>query len=387
MAYTVVNDALPTGESGSFASFINASGEIAGGGINLTSDFANVAITWSTTGAATILPGDQNSNIYNVTGLNDAGDVIADGSFDGANQQALLWTAGARSPTILNDAGGFGTDLVEALNSAGDSIGQSYIGNGYEGVYWNASGASTVIGSGDNSYPRAINDIGDVGGFTSDGLGAGHGYATEWFNDSILWESPDDGSSISAINSIGAAVGVDGNNAVYWSPRGVETVLRVGTHKNPDRAIAINNSGNSIGSNATDTIAYEWSKTGKTVVLRKLPGIAAEVFPNAINDRDAVVGDEYDGSNNQYVAVRWSKTGKVMDLQTILGSGWSDTQATGINDAGDICGNGIYNGVGLAWELLWVPSSAPDGGYYVNAGSHSILHAPIVVGSVGHGAG
>jgi hypothetical protein len=83
----------------------------------------------------------------------------------------------ARSPTILNDAGGFGTDLVEALNSAGDSIGQSYIGNGYEGVYWNASGASTVIGSGDNSYPHAINDIGDVGGFTSDGLAARCGSA------------------------------------------------------------------------------------------------------------------------------------------------------------------------------------------------------------------
>jgi len=266
--------------------------------------------------------------------------------------------------------------LALVINSEGDSIGQSYIGNSYEGVYWNASGASTVLGVGDSDYPRALNDIGEIGGFSSSGVDGSGFYATEWTtNGSILWESLDPDSEIAAMNSTGAAVGYDGNNAVYWSPTGVETVLAVGTHRNPDRAIAINDSGNSIGSNSTDTRAYEWSNTGETVDLKKLPGTApAELRLNAINDRDNVVGAEY--SNGQWIAVGWRKTGKPVNLQTILGSSWTDTIATGINDANDICGYGDNNGIYSAFELLWVPKAgSPDGGTYVNADHSNALAA------------
>ncbi len=158
---------------------------------------------------------------------------------------------------------------------------------------------------------------------------------------------------------------------MYWSPNGTETVLHVGTHKNPDHAIAINNSGNSIGINSTETIAYEWSKAGKTVVLDKLPGTATDLIqPKAINDRGTVVGDEYN-YNSQWTAVGWGKTGNVVNLQAILGPSWTDTVATGINDAGDICGWGSYSGsVQSAWELLRVPNGESPG-TYINADNHA----------------
>jgi len=122
MTYTVVNVAMPTNESASFASFINASGEIAG---NVADLFVgdpvaiNVnAVTWSSTGAATVLSASNG-----VTGLNDAGDVVGYEVIGGGQyQQALLWSVGSTEPIILNDAGGYGFDSVYAINSAGDSV-------------------------------------------------------------------------------------------------------------------------------------------------------------------------------------------------------------------------------------------------------------------------
>jgi hypothetical protein len=404
MTYTIVNDSLPAGESESTANFINALGEIAGNGVSGSGD-SNVVITWSTTGAATELPDGQGDNTYTITGLNYAGDVIADGSFDGGNQQGLLWTAGATAPIILNDAGGKGYDFVEALDRTGDSVGESetagngQASNGWEAVYWNASGISTVLANGgpgsDYSDAVTISKNGDkIGGIIQEFLGDGYGdFATEWSsNGSILWESRSGTSSISSINNTGAAVGTDGNNAVYWSPTGVETVLGAGTSKNPDRALAINKYGNSIGSNYNDTTAYEWSKTGEATILGKLPG-ADLVFPSAINYRDTVVGNELDERTGVRVAVSWSKTGRVVNLQSILGSGWSDTEATGINGAGDICGWGLHNGANSAWELLWEPpGGSSNDGRYVNAMDNNVLAASTLhttenFDSVGHGSG
>jgi hypothetical protein len=41
----------------------------------------------------------------------------------------------------------------------------------------------------------------------------------------------------------------------------------------------------------------------------------------------------------------WSPTGKATNLGAILGSSWTDTYAVGINNSGDIIGNGYYHGV------------------------------------------
>jgi hypothetical protein len=43
-------------------------------------------------------------------------------------------------------------------------------------------------------------------------------------------------------------------------------------------------------------------------------------------------------------AVLWSPSGKATDLGAVLGPAWSDTNASGLNDSGDILGNGYYNG-------------------------------------------
>ena len=101
--------------------------------------------------------------------------------------------------------------------------------------------------------------------------------------------------------------------------------------------------------------AVEWSKTGAATVLDWLPRAKMAVADD-INKAGAVAGSSF--VNGQWSATYWSAAGVVQNLHTVLGPAWRDTFATGINNAGDICGYGSDNGVGSAFELLWAPRPA-----------------------------
>lgn len=51
----------------------------------------------------------------------------------------------------------------------------------------------------------------------------------------------------------------------------------------------------------------------------------------------------------------WSPSGKAWDLGAVLGSGWTDTQAVGINNSGDIIGYGSYHDEWYGFLLTPVP--------------------------------
>ncbi len=118
----------------------------------------SAAAVWSTTGAGTVLPGgDGWSGRTVAAGISNSGEVAAN---DADTLDALLWTPGATSPTILNDS------VISAVNGAGDSAGGSALG----ATYWNAAGVPTAlpsapVGDVDASQPNAINDLGVIGGY------------------------------------------------------------------------------------------------------------------------------------------------------------------------------------------------------------------------------
>jgi len=291
----------------------------------------------------------------------------------------------------LNDAGGQGYDLVSAINSKGDSVGYSWIpnsssaGHSLEAVYWNASGASTVLttllnaGDGD-SEAAGINDAGLICGVSND-------KAVIWSNTgAILWSSPDQDSAAYAINKNGATVGQDGTNQAYWSPTGTETLLDnpILGSQNENEVIALNAFGESIGGGFNPEVhhwtAMKWSDTGAVTVLQELPGgIGDDAY--AINADGGIVG--YCQKAGKYattdVATYWEPDGKAIDLQTILGPGWNDTVADGINNAGDICGNGRYHGLRESFLLIPVKGGAMDSTHYVeshqNVLAASAIHA------------
>jgi hypothetical protein len=91
----------------------------------------------------------------------------------------------------------------------------------------------------------------------------------------------------------------------------------------------------------------------------KDPGGDGVAYALALNNKGQSVG-YYDGGPGATVAALWSATGAVTDLDNILGSAWSNTEATGINNAGDIIGQGDDdNGAGF-FLLMHVPSAMSD---------------------------
>ena len=80
-------------------------------------------------------------------------------------------------------------------------------------------------------------------------------------------------------------------------------------------------------------------------------------------------------------AMYWGARGHATNLNTILGSAWTDTVASGINNAGDIVGTGNYNGLMEAFELIRVKAAgAWTSTHYVeshdNVLAASAVHAP-----------
>ncbi len=92
----------------------------------------------------------------------------------------------------------------------------------------------------------------------------------------------------------------------------------------------------------------------KTIILR---GSNAG-FAIAINDAGWSVG--YSDTATGDDAVLWSPSGKATDLATLLGPAWSDTQASRINNAGDIIGHGEYHGDPTSFLLMHVSGASTD---------------------------
>ena len=360
--------AAPSTESEALC--INTSGQMAGyaqyfyGG----EGDGGTGVLWSPSGADTLLQGLPGGSTP--VAINASGETVGYSyGLGGGSSEAVLWSASGQA-TVLQDPGG-----LFAINKFGDSCGGFATSTGEDAVYWNSGGAATVLTSlGGDSNAFSLNNCGDIGGISDN-------EAALWSDTgSIIWHG-DSGSGINVINAKGDAVGTEGNSAAFWSPTGAETFLA-----NPgggqSAAVAINASGQSVGysdtSNGVDAVL--WSPTGTATVLHDLRG-ATTAYATDINACGASVG--YSLVDDKQVATHWSADGKATNLHTILGSAWADTVATGINNAGDICGYGqdSESGLGLTpFELLWSKSAgtADAGHYVVEAAGHQILAASAV---------
>jgi probable HAF family extracellular repeat protein len=134
------------------------------------------------------------------------------------------------------------------------------------------------------------------------------------------------------------------SHAVLWS-NGTMTDLTARGFP-ASSASAINNAGQVVGG------AYLWSN-GTATNLGSLAGGDTEA--QAINDLGQVVGQSYLPTNGSYHAFLYSG-GQLRDLNNLIptGTGWTLSEATGINGARQIVCNG-YNADGYANAFLLSP--------------------------------
>ena len=60
------------------------------------------------------------------------------------------------------------------------------------------------------------------------------------------------------------------------------------------------------------------------------------------------------------MAVLWSPSGKATDIGDVLGPVWTDTEAVGVNNSGDIIGDGGYHGEIFSFLLMHVSGASSD---------------------------
>lgn len=299
---------------------INAAGQVAGqSSIN---DLFEIHAFVSEGGSLVDL-GTLGGTYSSATAINDAGQVVGDSLLAGdMDFEAFLYSDGTM--TGLGTLGG-GSSFATDINQAGVVAGSAYTEFDLEThAFLYASNAMEDLGTlgGDYSAAFALNDSSVVTGESSDANGDLHAFAYE----------------AGVMNDLGTLGGM------YSS------------------AWAINENGQIIGESSTtnDAEFHGFLYSGGTLTdLGTLGGDYS--YPSAINNLGKIVGDSA-LPNGAPHAFLW-QDGSMVDLNTLLpaGSGWELVSAELINDAGQIIGFGVLNGVSRVFVLTigGTPNHAP----------------------------
>jgi probable HAF family extracellular repeat protein len=300
------------------------------------------------------------STIYSVTdlgafgggsmvafGINSSGMAVGWGQTPTGDQNAFVFGSGGSIQSLAGLPGASDT-YAYGINSSGTMVGASYVNGQTHGEIWN--GARNIdLGAG--VFATGINDPGVVIG--------GNGHAFMLVNGSYrdLGALPGaDWSAAQGINSAGTVVGYGSiGNGMFrgfiWTPGG--GMVELGTFGGSNSyATAINGSGEVVG-HASLSNGYEHAFLDFGAGMTDLGTLGGgSSYAYGINDSGAIVGYSWlAGGQNPHAFVYVN--GVMVDLNSLIpgNSGWELLGAYGINSAGEIVGEGIWNGQAHAFRL------------------------------------
>lgn len=286
--------------------------------------------------------------------INNRGQVVGNSTLAGeAITRAFLWEDG-----VMTDLGSLGGTFskANAINNRGQVVGASEVtGNAARhAVLFDCHGI-TDLGAFPGSVVGAafgINNRGDIfGGSTTEGSSRSGPFHAAQFKDG---EGIDLGtlggptSFASGVNRRGQAVGradlASGLSRAVIFSEGVITDLGTLDGGTASFGRAINNRGEVACLSDTATGAFHaclWRR-GVMTDLGTLGGTFSDSA--GINKHGQIVGVSTVAGGQQRAYI--FHKGKMTDLNELIpaDSGWTLVAATGINDAGEIIGNGLING-------------------------------------------
>lgn len=260
--------------------------------------------------------------------------------------------------------------IATALNNRGQVVGEwvdhnqlrdgSTYTNGYFAqwqVYKNRNATLTQV------LPRPVASPAVVAGGSSINdsgvaVGGGHGGAAEFYRRVITNFVPPRGftissTSVNAISNSGAVVGQAmgnfGPRAVAFNLASPSVLLPV---HSPSSATATNINGDVVGTSQIGNngpVTFLLTQHGTKYLPAPPPrqGCAEQYQPVAVNDADQVVGDTFYFCQQlvQQTSFLYS-SGKTYDLVDLLpaNANWQIVDVAGIDDRGEIVGNGYYKG-------------------------------------------
>ncbi|MCS7219681.1 MAG: hypothetical protein RML36_16780 [Anaerolineae bacterium] len=296
--------------------------------------------------------------------INDLGQVVGWATTPEGPSHAFLWRDGTL--TDLNPANAYSSGALD-INDAGHVVGSLQItGLPTKGFVWR-NGALQVLNSGDYfAVASAINNSGLVVG-TSPRPDCDvcwwYGVAVLWLGGQMRMLGITDESRATDVNDGGQVVGYilyddRETEAFLWragQDGAGQTTLLGALGGQWSRANAINEAGQVVGTAQLPNgvlHAFLW-ENGVMLDLGTQADLASEAHD--INDLGQAVG--YERSGNTYRAVLWDDL-QMWDLNSLIpaGSGWELRIAYGINNRGEIVGEGRRNGQTRAFLLRPLPA-------------------------------
>jgi probable HAF family extracellular repeat protein len=295
--YTLKDLGTLTGNNATQAWDINSSGQVVGRSYNTVSP-AYTEFLWSNGSM-------QSLNITvtsgSIPGINDNGQVVG----DGYNNHAFLWTSGTKQD--LGTLTGGASSSASGVNNTGKVVGISDVlvsgTNQRHAFIWDASNGMQDLGSlGGLSSARRINDAGQAVGYYMGDDGKQHAF---------IWS---EGNGMQDL-------GVTGNGS---------------------QANGINEKGQVVGESNGGYGSFFWSEATGAKNLKTF-GSNRRIYAYDINSAGQIVGYGSPAPGSGDRAVIWNTyDSSPVDLNTIytdaIANGWILSEATGINDKGQITG-------------------------------------------------
>lgn len=270
--------------------------------------------------------------------INDAGTTVGWAGTIWGYQQAFRSDNGAPLQALSSLSAS--DSYAMGVNKYGAIAGTAYVEGQPHGVIWNGS-LVTDLGAG--IFVTGINDAGDVIG------GNGHAFVSiDGIYQDLGVLPGGDWSSASGINQAGTVAG-DSSIAAgefrgfIWNSN--TGMIELGTFGGRNsHATGINKGGDVIGY-ATLSDGYEHAFSYAGGIMRDLGTLGGSSYAYGINDAGAIVGYSWrsDGENPHAFLYL---NGVMIDLNTLIpaGSGWELLEAYGINNRGEIVGEGLWDG-------------------------------------------
>jgi probable HAF family extracellular repeat protein len=302
-----------------------------------------------------VLEGTVSSSAY---GLNASGQAVGGSATADGNGRAFLYDG------TMHDLGTFGGtwSVGYGINGAGRAVGVAATaeGNGRAFLYDGTMHDLGTLG-GTSSEARGINATGQVVGST--GL-FGDAESHAFLYDGTMYDLGTFGGSYSEALGINAAghvtgsacfVGNDVRHAYFYDG----TMHDLGTLGGPESVgYGINDAGQVVGASTMDEgniDPHAFLYDGTLHDLGTLGGAFSYAY--CINTAGKVVGYSLTTDNIAEHAFVYDGVHGMVDLNSLIDplSGWELNTAFGINDLGQICGDGFINGDLHAFLMTPVP--------------------------------
>jgi probable HAF family extracellular repeat protein len=273
--------------------------------------------------------------------------------------------AGASGYTFTDLGGGYSTSATD-INNLGQVVGVAVASQfgAHHATLWNDTNA-TDLGTlgGSNSAAYAINDAGQVAGWSETTPGSAYTRATLWNGATVtvLGTLHENNDAAYAINDAGKVAGsgniAGGGHAILWDGGATATRLPSPANEHYSGALAINNADQVAGSIQTTsgpTRATVWTSTTITT-LGTLGGSNSAAY--AINDAGQVAGWSATTGDATH-ATLWNGT-TATDLGTLAGGvrSW----ANAINKDGIVVGDSsTARGSFDLHATIWIGTTATD---------------------------